>query len=132
MENYKISIFMQSHKRNTKLAISKNETSAGQGFRLEHMKMPVFDGDIRDYPRFKSYILKQVVPEMKSKDSTAYVLLSYLRNILFDIVKNVDDDLDEMWKRRDEKCGKPSKLADVVMYDIKKLRAIREGDDKNL
>ena len=35
-----------------------------------------------------------------------------------------------MWKRLDEKYGKPSKLADVVMYDIKKLRAVREGDDK--
>ena len=35
-----------------------------------------------------------------------------------------------MWKRLHEKHGKPSKLADVVMYDIKKLRAIREGDDK--
>ena len=44
----------------------------------------------------------------------------------------MDDGLDEMWKRLDEKYGKASKLADVVMYDIKKLCAIREGDDKNL
>ena len=42
-------IFMQNHKMNTELTISKNKTSAGQ---LEHMKMPVFDGDIRVYPRF--------------------------------------------------------------------------------
>ena len=35
-----------------------------------------------------------------------------------------------MWKKLDEKYGKPSKIADVVMYDIKKLRAIREGDGK--
>ena len=87
--------------------------------------MPVFDGDIRDYPRFKSDFLKQVVPEMKSKDSTAYVLRSCLKKVPLDIVKYVDDDLDKMWKRHDEKYGKPSKLADVVMYDIKKLRAIR-------
>ena len=69
--NLKVGIFMQNHKKNTKLAISKNETSGGHGIRLECMKMPVFDGDIRDYPRFKSDFLKQVVPEMKSKDSTA-------------------------------------------------------------
>ena len=128
--NLKVGIFMQNHKRNTELAISKNETSAGQGIRLEHMKMPVFDGDIRDYPRFKSDLLKQVIPEMKSKDSTAYVLRSCLTKVPLDIVKNVDNDSDEMWKRLDEKYGKPSKLADVVMYDIKKLRAIRERDDK--
>ena len=107
----KVGIFMQNHKRNTKLAISKNETSAGQGIRLEHMKMPVFDEDIRDYPGFKSDFLKQVVPEMKSKDSTAYVLRSCLTKILLDIVKNLDDDLDEMWKRLDEKYGKPSKTS---------------------
>ena len=128
--NLKVGIFMQNHKKNTKLAVSKNEMSAGQGIRLEHIKMPVFDGDIRDYPRFKSDFLKQVVPEMESKDSMAYVLRSCLTKIPLDIVKNVDDDLDEMWKRLDEKYGKPSKLADVVMYDIKKLSAIREGDDK--
>ena len=67
---------------------------------------------------------------MKSNDSTAYVLRSCLTIVPLGIVKNVDDDLDEMWKRLNEKYRKPSKLADVVMYDIKKLRAIREGDDK--
>ena len=116
---------MQNDKNNT-----KNETSADQGIRLEHLKMPVFDGDIRDYPRFKSDCSKQVVPKIKSKDSTAYVLRSCLTKIAIEIVKNVDDDLDEMWKRFDEKYGKLSKLADVVMYDFKKLHAIREGDDK--
>ena len=80
--------------------------------------------------RVKSDFLNQVVPEMKSKDSTAYVLRSCLTKVPLDIVKNVDDDLDEMWKRLDEKYGGPSKLVDVGMYDIKKLRAIREGDDK--
>ena len=40
--------------------------------------MTAFDRDIRDYPRFKSDFFKQVVPEMKSKDSTAYVLRSCL------------------------------------------------------
>ena len=58
--------------------------------------MSVFDGDTRDYPRFQSDFLKQVVPEMKSKDSTAYVLRTYLTKIPLNIVKNVDDDLDEM------------------------------------
>ena len=79
--NLKVGIFMQNHKKNTKLAISKNEMSAGQDIKLEHMKMPVFDGDIRDYPRFKSDFFKQVVPEMKSKDSMTYVLRSCLTKI---------------------------------------------------
>ena len=68
--NLKVGIFMQNHKKNTKLSISKNETSDCQGIRLEHMKMPVFDGEIKDYPRFKYDFL---VPEMKYKGSTAFV-----------------------------------------------------------
>ena len=102
----------------------------GAGLRLERMKMPVFDGDIRDYPRFKSDFMKQVVPEMKSNDSTAYVPRSCLTKIPLDIVKNVDNDLKEMWRRLDDRYGRPSKLADVVMYDIKRIRPVRDGDDK--
>ena len=44
---------------------------------------------------------------MKSKDSMAYVLRLCLTKIPLDIVKNVDDDLDEMWKRLDQRYGKP-------------------------
>ena len=50
------------------------------------MKMPVFDGDIRDYSRFKSDFLKKVVPEMKSEDSSSYGLRSCLTKIPLDIV----------------------------------------------
>ena len=64
--------------------------------RLKHMKMPAFDGDTRDYPRCQSDSLKQVVPEMKSKDLTEYVFRTYLTKIPLNIVKNVDDDSDEM------------------------------------
>ncbi len=45
-------------------------------------------------------------------------------------MKNVDDDLKEMWRRLDDRYGRPSKLADVVMYDIKSIRPVRDGDDK--
>ena len=46
------------------------------------------------------------------------------------IVWNVYDNLVEMWKRLDGKYGKPSKFTDSVMNDIKKLRTVKEGDDK--
>ena len=75
--------------------------------------MPAFEGDIRDYPRFESDFQRQVMPEIKKQEMVAYVLKPCL-----------------MWKRLDEKYGKTSKLRDVVMYDIKSLKAVREGDDK--
>ena len=42
------------------------------------------------------------------------------------IIRNVDDDLAEMWKRLDEKYGKPSKFTDAVMNDVKKSRSVKE------
>eukprot|EP00794_Sanderia_malayensis_P021205 gene21205-23287_t len=131
--SFKIVSIRQIHKKDKNvdsLTSSERETCRGHGIRLESMKMPVFDGDIRDYPRFKSDFVKQVVPEMKSKDSMAYALRSCLTKLPLNIVKNVDDDLDEMWKRLDEKYGRTSKLADVVMFDIKRLRVVKEGDDR--
>ena len=41
---------------------------------------------------------------------------------------NVDDDLKEMWERFDEKYGKPSKLIDVVVNDIRRLKIVHEGE----
>ena len=34
-----------------------------------------------------------------------------------------------MWKRLDNVYGQSSKLADIVMYEIKRLRIVKEGDD---
>ena len=46
------------------------------------------------------------------------------------IIKNIDDDLREMWKRLDDVYGQSSKLVDIVMYEIKRLRIVKEGDYK--
>ena len=81
--------------------------------------MQVFNADIREYPRLESDLLKQVVAEMKSNDSTAYVLRSCLTKVPLDIVKNVDDGLDEMWKILTKKYRKLSNLADVVRYALR-------------
>jgi len=49
-----------------------------------------------------------VQPQTKDKDKTAYALMSCLSDTPYEIVRNVDDDLDEMWKRLDERYGKTS------------------------
>ena len=42
---------------------------------------------------------------------------------------NVDNDLKEMWESFDEKYGKPSKLIDVVVNDIRRLKIVHEGEE---
>ena len=81
--------------------------------------MPAFSGDIRDYPRFKSEFQKHVAPLNKSEDAAAYLLKSCLKKEALSVVKNVDDDLNQMWKRLDDRYGRSLKLVDEIVNEIK-------------
>ena len=96
--------------------------------KLQPMPLPKFSGDIREYPRFKDDFKSQVVPSISSSQQS-YVLKSCLSGTPLDIVKNVDHSIIEMWKRLDDKYGEPSKIIDVVMYEIKKMKHVKEGDN---
>ena len=100
--------------------------------KLERMKMPTFDGRIREYPRFKTDFLKQVSPSIKDPDSQAYVLKSCLNGEPLDITEGVDHSITEMWRRLDERYGRVRKLADAVMTDIKRLKVVLEGDGRKM
>ena len=95
--------------------------------KLQPMPLPKFSGEIREYPRFKDDFKTQVVPSI-SPTQQSYVLKSCLTGPPLDIVKNVDHSIVEMWKRLDDKYGEPSKIIDVVMYEIKKIKQVKEGD----
>ena len=79
-------------------AIAKPET-CGQdleaktsNLRLEKIKMPKFDGELREYPRFRKDFEVQVIPSLNS--STApYTLRSCLGKEPLAVVKGVDDDI---------------------------------------
>ena len=46
------------------------------------------------------------------------------------LVKSIDDDVQEMWQRLDEKYGDPAKIADVIIDGIRRFRTLKEGEDK--
>ena len=110
--------------------IDSYDPSCNSRIKLEPMKMPTFNGQIREYPRFRRDFEMQVIPSVKSADSAAYILKSCLFEEPHDIVKSVDDDVRETWNRLDERYGRSSKLADAVMFDIKQLKVLSDGDDK--
>ena len=60
----------------------------------------------------------------------SYVLRLCLSSDPAAIVKSIDDDISEMWKRLDEKYGDPAKVADVIIDGIRRTRFIREGEEK--
>lgn len=98
------------------------------GLKLQRMPLPKFDGEIREYPRFKSDFRTQVVPSI-SNEQQMYVLKSCLTGTPLELVKNVDHNVQEMWKRLDDRYGEPSKLVDVIMYDIKKMKSLKDNED---
>ena len=99
-------------------------------FKLDKMKLPEFDGNIRSYPRFISDFKKIVLPNIQSTESASYVLRNCLSGSARESVRNIDDDVDAMLERLNERFGRSSKLADSIMNDIKHMKKVNDGDDK--
>ena len=99
-------------------------------FRLERMKLPSFDGNIREYPRFINDFKKYIIPKIRDNESASYVLRTCLSGKALDTIRNVDDNLDKMLERLNERFGQKSKLADVIMNEIKHLRQVHDNDEK--
>ena len=98
---------------------------------MEKAKLPTFNGDIRNYPRFKSDFMKYVLPTT-NQTSAPYILRSCLTGEPLESIKSVDDNLDEMWARLDEKYGDPTKITDVVINAIQNCKPIKEGESRKL
>ena len=107
--------------------LSKNKDKTQ--LKLDRIKLPTFSGQIREFPRFKNDFQKQVMPTIEH-EAVPYVLKSCLSGDALNVIKNVDDDAGSMWERLNERYGRPSKVTDAIMWDIKKMRQINEGDDK--
>ena len=45
-------------------------------------------------------------------------------------VKNVDDDVNQMWERLDDKYGRTSKLTDAILQDIQQMKPLADGEDQ--
>ena len=86
--------------------------------------MPWFSGELREYPR-----CRKVMPSLNS--STAhYTLRSCLDEGPLAVVKGVDNDNEEMWRRLNEKHGDPAKITDVIINSIQRVKAIKEEEEK--
>ena len=108
----------------------KQESGATSLFlKLAKAKMPHFDGELRHYPQFKRDFNKQVMTQIRAMDA-AYELRSCLGKEPKALVKSMDDDVQEMWRRLDEKYGDPAKIADVIIDSIRSFRTLKEEEGK--
>ena len=127
-----VSIKLASHNiddsNENKVCENKNANQRSYGLKLQPMPLPKFNGDIKEYPRFKDDFANQVVPAVSERQQP-YVLKSCLSGVPLDIVKNVDNCISSMWERLDDKYGEPSKIIDVIMNDIKRLKPVKDNDN---
>ncbi|XP_068742221.1 uncharacterized protein [Montipora capricornis] len=127
IEKLDVQIVKDEQLKESKQAIKEKTTNLS----LEKIKLPKFDGEIRKYPQFKRDFQRHVEPTL-DKGDVSYVLRSCLGKEPYETVKSVDDDINEMWKRLDDKYGDPAKVADVIIDSIRRTKIIREGEDKRL
>ena len=99
---------------------------------LQKVPLPSFNSDMRSYPKFRDDFHRYVLPRIEGNEAAAYILTSCLKGEALEKVKNVDDDIENVWKRLDEIYGDPCKLADEVMNDIKRIDPVMENDDSSL
>ena len=125
--NMMIGAFIQSRSKSDG---HSNSSSKASGLRLERIRMPRFEGGIRDYPRFKDDFKKQVMPEMQNSQSAAYALRSCLCKNELSIVKGAGDDVEEMWEKLDEEYGDPAIVADTIIDEIKRFKPIADKDHR--
>ena len=85
------------------------------GLKLEMMRLPSFNGNIQDYPKFKSDFDEYVMPKSDPKD---IVLKSCFTGKAYELIKNVEDDVKSIWQRINNKYRRPSKIVDEVLFDI--------------
>ena len=100
-------------------------TTTANSIKLERVKFRTFDGDARNFPKFKSEFETYVQP-LCSPCQLPFVLKSYLCDSVRREVENYDHDISAMWKRLDSKYGTVQKQIDLIMSDFKNLPACKD------
>ena len=88
-------------------------------------------GELRDYIRFKEDFIEFVIPEIEASKA-AFVLKSCLESEPYKYVKNIDNSINKVWDHLDERYGQPSKIAELIVNEIKRQRDLDDNDDKGL
>ena len=94
---------------------------------LKRLDLDKFTGDLMKYPAFKERFHKYLMPKCPVFQRP-FLLRSHLDEKVREEVDNVEDDMEELWKRLDAKYGNHSKYVDLVLDAIAKAP---KGDGKS-
>ena len=101
------------------------ENHAMSELRVRPLETPHFSGNIRQYSSFKQDF-QRLIARQYGRDP--FALRQCLSGEALQIIRGVENNYDEMFRRLDDKFGEPRKIVDAVILDIKRLKPVSEGD----
>ena len=87
--------------------------------------------EVRYYPRFKRDFYELVVPNLSNREA-AFTFCQCLCKEVDHILGSGDYDVEQMFKRLDEKHGDPSKMTDSIICEIQRFKRIENDDNKRV
>ncbi|KAK3736377.1 hypothetical protein QZH41_006148 [Actinostola sp. cb2023] len=97
-------------------------------FKLEKPKLPVFDGDVRDYAIFRSDFNHAIGAKYPKRDAIT-LLRTCLRDKPLELIKGIGTDYDAAWEYLDSIYGDPRFVSDTITQDIVNFKGLQEGED---
>ena len=101
-----------------------------QTFRMEKVCLPKFDGNIRNYSRFKKDFTNLVLPHIAAEQA-AFTLRQCLSDDVMVYLGN-DDDVSSMLKLLETRFGDPGKLIESVIGEIQRFKRLDLDDSKKI
>ena len=96
------------------------------------MKFPKFSSNCRDWPQFKKDFEKQVSSVIVVEPTVSYALRNALPDNAKSLVRDMSDNIKEMWRQLDERYGDEGKIAEIILNDIKHFRPIKANEERRL
>ena len=112
-------------------SLSATGTVSSNTVKLDRIKFRTFDGDVRNYAKFKLEFNKFIAP-LCDKSQLSFVLKAHLCDSVRSDVELFDHDVDAMWKRLDMKYGNIQKLLDAIFTDLKNLPDCNANNNSTL
>ena len=132
-----VGIQMKPPKIEAEVTETATKTSDGHSRRqrpfikLPPIQFQTFSGDIRKYPLFKEEFKTHVLP-LCEPEQEVVVLKSYLSEETREEVVNAGSNPSDVWARLDNKYGRPDKIVDAVLSDLKSLSRNGSGSSDQL
>ena len=105
-----------------------NAVHQTSSFKVERIKLPRFNGDVRMYHTFKADFLHMMAGKYNKRDAVT-VLRSCLDGKPAEMVQGIGIDYDAVWDFLDTMFGDRRFTADAIINDINNFKPLRDDDD---